>query len=528
VSSDLSLAASTCSVVVAAVRLAEWIGEGGVPVTAGGSLRPADVADAARVLGVPARAKVRRAADVPEVHQPWLAAVAAGLIAVADNRAVRAGQLDDPLAAWWAGLQALLAVEVVDTVGVDARITAMVTLDVVTGEDPCEGWTLRRRVGNVMYDRGDWDILADPQRHGRTHPAEAALAMLRLFGAIAGTRLTPLGIWVRSELRRVLPPQITPHLPAKDLLGLLSGTDEVDGWNRASRWFGERTIDQIVAELVQAGCEATAAERVTAMGLISGLGEAAVAALRDAERFPSLAAHVRVMAHQYGLAPAPCIDDLVWLATEYAHADLVCHGVAAARYTAMEALEAAGIGLDAGGIDRITGSGHPDARTVAETLAAVAGSAVPVQQLKISLTGRCWRRVLIAENATLELLHRVIKSLFGWDDDHLHVFTVGHRHYADPGHGLEETVPESSMRLHQALSRPKATMSYTYDLGACWRHEIVLERVLDGHPLSQPECLTGQGDNPIEYYDPDDPEDAVPFDAEAINKLLHKLAAGHC
>jgi pRiA4b ORF-3-like protein len=155
----------------------------------------------------------------------------------------------------------------------------------------------------------------------------------------------------------------------------------------------------------------------------------------------------------------------------------------------------------------------------------MAGSAVPVQQLKISLTGRCWRRVLIAENATLELLHRVIKALFGWDDDHLHVFTVGHRHYADPCHGLEETVPEDSMRLHQALSRPKATMSYTYDLGARWRHEIVLERVLDGHPLPQPECLTGQGDNPIEYYDPDDPEDAVPFDAEAINKLLHKLAA---
>jgi Plasmid pRiA4b ORF-3-like protein len=512
-------------VVAAAVRLAEWVGEGGVPVTAGGSLRPADVADAARVLGVSARAKVRRAADVPEVHRSWLAAVAAGLIAVADNRAVRVGQLDDPLTAWWAGLQAVLAVEVVDTVGVDARIIAMVTLDVVTGEHPGEGWNLRRRVGDVMYDRGDWDILASPQRHGRPHPAEAALAMLRLFGAIEGTRLTPLGVWVRAQLRRVIPPQITPQLPAKDLLGLLGGVDEVDAWNRASRWFGERTIDQIVAELVQVVCEATPAERVTAMGLISGLGEDAVAALRDAERFPSLAAHVRVIAHQYGLAPAPGIDDLVWLATEYAHADLVCHGVAAARYTAMEALEAAGIGLDADGIDRITGSGHPDARAVAEPLAAMAGSAVPVQQLKISLTGRCWRRVLIAENATLELLRRVIKALFGWDDDHLHVFTVGHRHYADPCHGLEETVPEYSMRLHQALSRPKATMSYTYDLGARWRHEIVLERVLDGHPLSQPECLTGLGDNPIEYYDPDDPEDAVPFDAEAINKLLHKLAA---
>lgn len=511
--------------VAAAVRLAEWVGEHRLPVTAGGSLRPADVADAALVLGVSVPAKVRRAADVPEVHRPWLAAIAAGLIAVADNHAVRAGQLDDPLAAWWAGLQALLAVEAVDTFGVDPRITALVTLNVVTDEHSCEEWrSLQRRVGDIMYDRADWDILVSPQRHGCPHPAEAALSVLRLFGALEGTRLTPLGVWVRAELRRVVPPQITPELPAQDLLGQLGGADEVDAWNRASRWFGERTPDQIVAELVQSVCEATPAERVTAMGLISGLGKDAVAALRDAERFPSLAAHVRVVAHQYGLAPAPGTDDLVWLATEYAHADLVYHGAAAARYTAMDALEAAGIDLEAGGIDRITGGGHPHARAVAEALAAVAGSAVPVQQLKISLTGRCWRRVLIAENATLELLHRVIKALFGWDDDHLHVFIVGRRHYADPFHGLEETVPEDLMRLHQALPRPRATLSYTYDLGARWRHEIVLEKILDEHPLPQPECLTGQGDNPIEYYDPDYPEDPVPFDAAAINKLLHKLA----
>ena len=105
--------------VVAAVRLAEWVGEDGIPVTAGGSLRPADVADAALRVGTSARAKVRRAADVPEVHRPWLAAIAAGLIAVAGNRAVQAGQLNDPLVAWWTGLQALLAVEAADTFGVD-------------------------------------------------------------------------------------------------------------------------------------------------------------------------------------------------------------------------------------------------------------------------------------------------------------------------------------------------------------------------------------------------------------------------
>ena len=136
----------------------------------------------------------------------------------------------------------------------------------------------------------------------------------------------------------------------------------------------------------------------------------------------------------------------------------------------------------------------------------------------------CWRRVLLAENATLGLLHRVITVLFGWDDDHLHAFTVGRRRYADPFHDLEETASEDAMPLYRALPSPRSKVSHTYDFGASWEHEIVLEAVLDDHPLPHPECIAGQGDNPIEYYDPDDPADPEPFDAVAINKRLRKLA----
>jgi hypothetical protein len=510
-------------VVVAAVRLSEWVGENGVPVTPGGSLRPADVTAAAAVLGVIRQGKVRRAADVPEVHRPWLVAVAAGLIAVEGNRAVRAGQLADPLAAWWAGLQGLLADEAADRIGTDPRIITVATMDVVTGESVDEGFRLRHRVGHIMYDRGDWDLSGDPQRHGHVHPAEAAVALLRLFGALEGTRLTSLGEWVHAELRRVVPPQITPEMPAEELLGLLADADEVDAWNRADRWFGDRTEDQIVAELVRSA--ASSADRVTAVMLIGGLGDEAVAALLATEPMPdNLAAHARALAHNHELAPDPSAEDLVWLATEYAHDELVRHGVAAARYTAADTLQAAKIGLDADGIARLAGSGHPHATEVAEALAAVVGTAVPVQQLKVSLPGQCWRRVLIAENATLATLHHVIIALFGWDNDHLHVFTVGHRQYADPFHELEETVPEYTMRLHQALPRPKATISQTYDLGACWQHEIMLEKVLNDHPLQRVECVTGEGGDPIEYYDPDDPEEPAPFDVAAINERLRKVA----
>jgi hypothetical protein len=121
----------------------------------------------------------------------------------------------------------------------------------------------------------------------------------------------------------------------------------------------------------------------------------------------------------------------------------------------------------------------------------------------------------------------VITVLFGWDDDHLHVFTVGHRQYADPFHGLEETGAEDSVPLYRALPQRGARISHTYDLGASWEHEIVLEKVLDDHPLSYPECVTGKGDNPIEYYDPDDPAEPSPFDIEAVNKRLRKLVVDH-
>lgn len=56
--------------------------------------------------------------------------------------------------------------------------------------------------------------------------------------------------------------------------------------------------------------------------------------------------------HQTGEGPG--IEDLVWLATEYAYTELVQHGVAAARYEAATTLDAAEVSLDTDGIDRIT------------------------------------------------------------------------------------------------------------------------------------------------------------------------------
>lgn len=511
--------------VAAAIRLAEWVGEGGIAVTPGGALRPAEVAGAARTLGVPAPAKVRRAADVAEVHRPWLVAVAAGLIAVEGKRAVQRGTPDDPLAVWRAGLRKLLDVEASDTFGTDTRVIALVTMDVLTDKRLIREWLMGQLVEATMRERGDWDH-GKFQRHAHLHPAEAALAVLRLFGAIEENRLTPLGELVRAEWQQVVPPAITPETSAKELLSRLAGLDEVDARKRAWRWFGhQRTNRQIVDELVQAASTASPAERVAAIDLLSFFWDDLIPVLPSVERLPNLAAHLHVMSWQDEHVESLDSGHLVWLAAEYAQADLDTHGVTAARYAAQYYLDIAGIDLATDGIERIANSGHPYASQVAETLAPVAGSPVQVLQLKVSLHTQCWRRVLIPENATLAHLHEVIVALFGWDNDHLHIFTVGQREYADPFHQLEETVPEDAMRLHRAFPRPKTAISYIYDLGATWRHEIVLEKVLEDHPMEPPKCIAGKGDNPVEYDDPDFPQDPVLFDADAINRRLRKLGA---
>jgi hypothetical protein len=79
-----------------AVTLARWIGSGRRPVTAGQVLRKADVPAAGAALRVDVPARLRTMADIRELHRPWCAAVATGLLQVSDG-SVTAG----PMLTYW-------------------------------------------------------------------------------------------------------------------------------------------------------------------------------------------------------------------------------------------------------------------------------------------------------------------------------------------------------------------------------------------------------------------------------------------
>jgi hypothetical protein len=144
-------------------------------------------------------------------------------------------------------------------------------------------------------------------------------------------------------------------------------------------------------------------------------------------------------------------------------------------------------------------------------------------QLKIVLRDVrpvCWRRVHMPASATLGQLHEVIQVAFAWDGDHLHGFTVGRRQYGDPYFDFE--YDEHEVTLAEVFTRARKPVTYTYDFGDVWRHDITLEEVVDS-PTTLPVCVEGRGDAPVE--DSDEPA-WITFDQADINARLAERGAG--
>ncbi|MEV4249540.1 plasmid pRiA4b ORF-3 family protein [Streptosporangium canum] len=514
---QLSLDAGHCDAFAAARALSVWVGAGRA-VTPGGALKPVLVPQAAKALGVPCPAKVRRAGDIAAVHRPWVTALAAGFITISGSRAVRVeAPAETTPQAWFVALEQVLQAQVIDPCDADSRIVCQVTLTVMVTEPPPFGQALRQVVAEMMVQRGDWDWDAPYlTEEVMVHPVDRVVEILRDFGALdRRMALTPLGEYARAELGRRVPPPITRDLPAAEVLRLLAVLPEEEIWEPVWRWldidpFRVDSTRDALRELLLAAADATPAGRISAVEVIGERGEYALPLWREVREHPVLGAHARSALADLDDGPALAQRDLWWIATDHALAALERHGVTDAWYILRDV-------ADGGTHDAARDSGHPDAAVLLAALPSTPPP-IPAYQLKISLYGGLWRRVLVPENLPLGDLHGVIRVLFGWGDDHLHVFETAKRRYADPFHGLEECGDEYAYRINRALPSPRSKITYIYDLGDCWKHEIVLEKVHD--EVTHPVCVGGKGDNPIEHYDPEYPEDPVPFDQDAVNRRL--------
>src|ERR671910_1470033 len=129
------------------------------------------------------------------------------------------------------------------------------------------------------------------------------------------------------------------------------------------------------------------------------------------------------------------------------------------------------------------------------------------------------RLVEVPSDLTLAGLHEVIQILFDWGGDHLYEFVVGRRRYADPGY-LDACEDDDDVSLAQVAGRAGKVISYTYDLGACWEHRIVVDAVEPARAGTRsPRCVAGVGPHPAEY----DGDRPPRLDLDALNKQLAKL-----
>ncbi|GAA3994555.1 hypothetical protein GCM10022408_01180 [Hymenobacter fastidiosus] len=157
--------------------------------------------------------------------------------------------------------------------------------------------------------------------------------------------------------------------------------------------------------------------------------------------------------------------------------------------------------------------------------------------LKVALryiTPPIWRRVEVPDTLTFWELHFVMQVLFDWQNCHLFEFRQGRGSINDflsgsppVAPGDEDDMPEwqrdpRKVSLNEILTAPKQKVTYVYDFGDNWEHEIVVEKVVPlapGHPTPAVRCLTGRRAAP--------PEDigSVPG-YEMLVGLLAEKAAG--
>ncbi|EHR8837242.1 plasmid pRiA4b ORF-3 family protein [Shigella flexneri] len=98
-------------------------------------------------------------------------------------------------------------------------------------------------------------------------------------------------------------------------------------------------------------------------------------------------------------------------------------------------------------------------------------------QLKVTLKHvepTVWRRFVVPANLTLDRLHDVVQIVMGWDDSHLHNFKFKKQIFTEFPEAVNE-MDEAEIRLNELLKGKGNKLTYTYDFGDDWEHEIILE-----------------------------------------------------
>jgi hypothetical protein len=122
---------------------------------------------------------------------------------------------------------------------------------------------------------------------------------------------------------------------------------------------------------------------------------------------------------------------------------------------------------------------------------------VTVYQLRAVVAGISpiiWRRLLVPDGCTIDGLHEVFQSAFGWDDEHLHRFWIHGRLYDG------QSCRDRTTRLTDLGLRVGERFGYEYDFLAWWRLSLRAEAIGPGEPGPLPRCTGGRRAGPPQEW----------------------------
>ncbi len=126
-----------------------------------------------------------------------------------------------------------------------------------------------------------------------------------------------------------------------------------------------------------------------------------------------------------------------------------------------------------------------------------------IYELKITLLDSkpsIWRKIHVSSDSLLPDLHNIIQTSMGWTNSHLHQFIDKGTFYAAPDPwGEMDNKDYQKIQIDHILKKEKDKTLYEYDFGDGWRHEILLEKILEkGENEKYPVCVDGKNACPPE------------------------------
>jgi hypothetical protein len=120
-----------------------------------------------------------------------------------------------------------------------------------------------------------------------------------------------------------------------------------------------------------------------------------------------------------------------------------------------------------------------------------------VHRVKLTLRGirpPIWRRIEVASDTTLGDLAPVLEAAMGWLGGHLHMFEIDGVTYGTPDPDWDsDDLDENDYRLGDVLPTVGAKMTWDYDFGDGWQHNVLVEAI---EPVAAdvlyPRCLAGK------------------------------------